>query len=112
MDQQTNQPQNPMNHLEFWVAYQQNGKKRNYLSDGKGHLRVFKSEAALRAYLKPLLTPEQMARTVIHSVGGQIAIPEPTKQPVQVISSMMPPTMPSAMELLNNYKSRKRARKK
>jgi len=104
------------NPLVFWVAYMPNGKKKNYLSDGKGHLRLYKTEEALRAYLVDALAPEACVRVVVHSIQGQIAIPEePAKPPVliegsalrPVITTLAHPAPPSAQELLKNYIERK-----
>lgn len=94
--------------LTFWVAYQMDGKQRKYLSDGKGHLRVFKSEEAINKYLEPL-TPEEREKVTVHFVQGKFAIPEPqpSQQTIQPITSLAAPHLPPlAAELLDNYKRR------
>lgn len=127
------------NPLEFFVAYlpAEDGKK-NYLSDGKGHIRVFKTEQAINDYLAANLRPEVLEMVVVHPVQGQIAVPDEGLQPTTPkvltldmaqntpnifpdltvdlskatsISTLAPPTFPTAMELLDNYKKkRKRSR--
>lgn len=127
------------NPLEFFVAYlpAEDGKK-NYLSDGKGHIRVFKTQKAINDYLVANLRPEVLEMVVVHPVQGQIAVPDEGLQPttpkvltldmaqntpnifpdvpvdlskVTSISTLAPPTLPTAMELLDNYKKkRKRSR--
>ena len=95
--------------LTLWLAYQ-NGADglKHYLGDGKGNIRLFKTETALREYLIPLLTPEQMEITVIHHVGVMFAVPEMEQQEqiIMPISSLAPHTLPTAIELLNNYRRR------
>lgn len=64
------------NPLLFWVAYLPAADgKCNYLSDGKGNLRVFKSESSLRTYIEPLMPPALYEQVVIHSVQGEIVVP-------------------------------------
>lgn len=64
------------NPLLFWVAYlpAANGKC-NYLSDGKGNLRVFRTEQGMRDYLEPLMPADIYATVVVHSVQGTIIVP-------------------------------------
>ncbi len=124
------------NPLEFFVAYipAEDGKK-NYLSDGKGHIRVFKTQKAINDYLTANLRPEVLKMVVVHPVQGQIAVPDELPEPttpkvltldqaqntpnifpeltvdlskVASISTLAPPTFPTAMELLDNYKKRKK----
>lgn len=122
------------NPLQFWVAYLPGeADKKNYLSDGEGNLRVFKSEGALRDYLKPQLRPEVYARVVVHQVQGQIALPDdgtlgtplpaprripeiipldiwtPSRKP---ITTLAPPTVPTAHEQLDGYVKRRRRRRR
>ena len=112
------------NPLEFWVAYLQDGNKKNYLSDGKGHLRVYKTEGSLREYLKANLSLETYAMIVVHSVQGTIAVPEdgvvqlqltapyiPNSKPIP-ISTLAPLTMPTASEQLENLQKRKKIRRR
>ena len=113
------------NPLLFWVAYiPGEGKKKNYLSDGNGHLRVFKSEGALRDWLKPQLRPEVYEMVVVHSLQGQIALPDdgtitstpapmyvfdaPAGQPIKTLAL---PTVPTSQELLNSLINRRRRRR-
>lgn len=124
------------NPLEFFVAYipAEDGKK-NYLSDGKGHIRVFKTQKAINDYLTANLRPKVLEMVVVHPVQGQIAVPDELPEPttpkvltldqaqntpnifpeltvdlskVASISTLAPPTFPTAMELLDNYKKRKK----
>ena len=102
-------PQSP-EELVFWVAYQPNGELKNYLGDGQGHIRLFKSEQALRDFITPLLTPEELAKTIIHPVNGNFVVPEPEEKKPLPIHTLALQTMPTAMELLNNYKKRRRSK--
>lgn len=118
------------NALQFWVAYiPGKGAKKNYLSDGKGNLRVFKSEQVLRDWLKPQLRQEVYEMVVVHSVQGQIALPDDGtfgllrpellglgRIPSDVgnlkpIITMAPFTVPSTQELLESVLKRKRRRR-
>lgn len=126
------------NPLQFWVAYiPGEGEKKNYLSDGKGNLRVFKSEEALRGWLKPQLRPEVYEMVVVHPVQGMIALPDdgtntrtggrhpqplrkfprwsPGDVPLDMrdlkpITTVEPPTLPTAQEMLDDYFKRRRRR--
>jgi len=115
------------NPLEFWAAYiPDEGEKRNYLSDGKGHLRIFKSESALREWLKPQLSPEVYEMVVVHPIQGTIAIPEQDAPPQRRTSLMTPldlskitpistlarDGLPTAQDLLESYKKRRLRRRK
>ena len=124
------------NPLEFWVAYiPGEGEKKNYLSDGKGNLRVFKSESALREYLKPQLRPEVYEMVVVHPLQGKIALPDdgtihtnpqrinrlPRWSPGDVpfdmrnlkpITTLVQPTVPTAQELLADYQRRQKKRRR
>lgn len=136
----TTQPTQPSpdpdgdNPLQFWVAYiPGEGEKKNYLSDGKGNLRMFKSEGALRDWLKPQLRPEVYEMVVVHSVQGKIALPDdgtfgappPTPRLIpeifpilpldmrnlKPISTFAPNTVPTVQEQLDNLVKRKRRRR-
>jgi hypothetical protein len=118
------------NPLQFWVAYiPGQGGKKNYLSDGKGNLRIFKSESALREYLRPQLRPEVYEMVVVHPVQGKIALPDdgtfgtPPRPPRRIpeiipldmrnlkpITTLAPPTVPTAQELLDNHVRRRQRR--
>lgn len=139
-DPQTNPSPDPEenNPLEFWVAYiPGEGEKKNYLSDGKGNLRIFKSKKALRDWLKPQLRQEVYEMVVVHPVQGQIAIPDdgtlgkvpypvsqiprwapggipfdtltPQRKP---ITTLAPPSSPTAQELLETTLKRRRRRRR
>ena len=113
------------NPLELWVSYiPGEGDKKNYLSDGKGHLRIFKSEAALREWLEPQLPPEVYEMVVVHPVQGQIAVPEdasPRRRAslmtpldlfkITPISTLARDGSPTAQDLLESYKKRRLRRK-
>lgn len=123
------------NPLQFWVAYMPGeGEKKNYLSDGKGNLRMFKTEQAMRDYLKPQLPPEAYEKVVVHSLQGMIALPDdgtlgapppalrriPKIMPIvplnmqsfgKPISTLAQPTVPTAQEQLENLVKRKRRRR-
>lgn len=122
------------NPLQFWVAYiPGEGEKKNYLSDGQGHLRIFKSEIALREYLKPQLRTEVYEMIVVHEVQGQIALPDdgtfgtPPPAPHRIpeimpiipldmrnlkpIMTMAPNTVPTVQEQLDSLVKRKRRRR-
>lgn len=122
------------NPLQFWVAYiPGEGEKKNYLSDGKGNLRMFKSESVLREWLKPQLRPEVYEMVVVHSVQGQIALPDdgtlgappPQKRRIPKIMPIVPVdiqnskpittmarfTVPTVQEQLDNLVKRRRRRR-
>jgi hypothetical protein len=137
-DPQTNPSPDPedSNPLEFWVAYiPGEGEKKNYLSDGKGNLRIFKSEGALRDWLKTQLRQEVYEMVVVHPVQGQIAIPDdgtlgqipyPVSKPLRwspggipfdtlnlkPITTLAPPSSPTAQELLEATLKRRRRRRR
>lgn len=124
------------NPLQFWVAYiPGESEKKNYLSDGKGNLRVFKSEDALREYLKPQLRPEVYEMVVVHQVQGKIALPDdgtlgtppptprhiPKIMPIvpldmrtlgKPIMTMAPHTVPTAQEQLDYYAKKRQRRRR
>jgi len=115
------------NPLEFWIAYiPGEGGKRNYMSDGKGHLRIFKLKSALREWLKLQLSPEVYEMVVVHSIQGKIAIPKQDAPPqrraslmtpldlskITPISTLAAPTFPTATELLEIYKKRRSRKRK
>lgn len=101
----------PGNPLEFWVAYQEGSDgKLHYLGDGKGNLRLFKTQGGLQSFLDKNLTPEQAAVTVMHSIQGKIAIPKADDESgaLMPISTLLLPTVPSAQELLEERMRRKK----
>ena len=124
------------NPLEFWVAYMPGeGEKKNYLSDGKGNLRVFKSERVLREWLKPQLSPEVYEMVIVHSVQGNITLPEDgtfgappnlilpqdsrkpapldlSKLNITPIQTLALPTIPSAQEQLDYFAQHRRRRRR
>ena len=122
------------NPLQFWVTYiPGEGEKKNYLSDGKGNLRLFKSEDALRKWLKPQLRKEVYEMVVVHPLQGMIALPDdgtlgappPQKQRVPKIMPIVPlnmqnlkpittlaqETLPTAQEQLDSLVKRRRRRR-
>jgi hypothetical protein len=113
---ETPQSKNP---LEFWVAYMPApDNKRHYLSDGSGHLRIFKTSTSINEYLKSVLKPAELEQVVVHSVEGKIVVPETdivSETPAlsysaPVISTLAAPTMPTAKELLDNIEKRRNGR--
>ncbi len=101
--------------LTFYAAYQQDGPvKKRYLGDGAGHVRLFKDPNLLLDYLKAYLSPDDLLRTIIHPVQGLIAVPEPDKSggALVPITTLYPPTVPTAGELLAEKTGRKRHKPK
>lgn len=89
--------------LQFYAAYQQHGEVKKYLGDGAGHIRLFKDRDLLENYLAHYLTPDDLALTVVHSVDGLIAVPEPdnTGSALVPISTLaLEAGAPSEVELL------------
>jgi hypothetical protein len=111
-DQEPIEVGNELN-LTFYAAYQQHGEVKKYLGDGAGHVRLFKDPELLRNYLEQYLSPEDMARTVIHPVQGLIAVPEPDKDggALVPITTLWPPTVPTAGELLHEIKTGRKRHK-
>jgi hypothetical protein len=111
------------NPLLVWVAYTEGeGSKRNYLSNGKGGLRVFKSEDKLNDYLKETFDEAMRAKIKTHSIQGKIAIPiddyvfastdyTETIMPAP-IHTLAVPTAPTATEQLDMILKRRRIRRK
>lgn len=103
----------------LWAAYLPGeGDTKNYMGDGKGNIRMFKTEQAMREYLEPLLLPETYSRVVVHPVDVTIVVPEPEGEPViqphislgrlDPITTLAPYTIPTAQELLKNIQRRKK----
>jgi len=102
----------------LYVAYV-NGEdeKKHYLGDGKGNVRIFKTETLLREHIRPLLSPDKYESVIIHPVICKLAIPEqgnPTGTivsdsggllPISTLSKLKEPT---ANELLANYIQRRK----
>ena len=110
------------NPLQFWVAYiPGEGNKKNYLSDGKGNLRIFKSEEALRKWLQPQLRQEVYEMVVVHPVQGKIALPDdgtlavappPLVMPnLKPMTTLAAPSLPTVQELLDSHVKRRRRRR-
>jgi hypothetical protein len=105
--------------LIFWVAYRKAGEKKHYLGNGKGTIRLFKSEEALREYLQPLLSPADYENVVVHSIVGQLALPETDEPKTETkpalnftpISTLAAPTRPTSLELMQDYIKRHKGRK-
>jgi len=103
----------PENPLEFYTAYLPNGNLKNYLSNGKGGVRLVKDRAKLEEWLKAKLSPEDFARVVIHAVAANFVVPEPEPEPAPLpfaIKTLYPDTLPpTAEDLLRSWnKGRKR----
>ena len=112
-----------INPLLVWVAYMPGeGGKKNYLSDGKGHIRIFKTEDAAQKHLEDHFPPEVLLNVVVHSVQGTIAVPvddvatasmvyEVTQTPVP-IHTFAAPTAPTATEQLESLLKRRKNKRK
>lgn len=119
--------------LEFYAAYiPGDGKQRHYLGNGKKGkqkgIRLFKSEEAAQNYIKGLydrgeIPLEAYKRIVIHPVEGKLAVPadlQPNRIPfrnklnlkspdhLKPITTLHPPSVPTVVELLEQYNLRKR----
>lgn len=104
MDEETNP-------LEFFVAYQPGPDgKCFYLGDGKGNIRLFKTQAGLDTFLDENVSPENRDKIVTHPIQGLIALPEAdTKAGALVpIKTLAPNAIPNATQLMNNYLRRRR----
>ena len=128
-------PKADENPLLFWVAYipREDGGC-NYLGNGKGGIKVFKTESAIRKYVESSVPPEVYETVVFHSTQGMIAIPEEDFErgvasvPQEFAHSLKPqgqgiisilntpirtlaaPTFPTASELLEEHIRRRGAR--
>ena len=125
MDNQTQQPNETdpaENPLLLWVAYLPGeGNDKHYLSNGKGGVRVFKTEDAILKHLRENLTPDVFERVVVHTVQGEIvvALEEGTQAPPDVIIPVQIPPVsigtlardsaPTATEIMKDYLLRRTA---
>ena len=110
------------NPLLLWVAYIPGvDVEKKYLSDGDGHLRIFKTEVAANEWLDTLsMTAEFRASIVVHSIQGQIAVPvEDTaglsigyevNQTPAPIHTFAAPTVPTASEQIESLLKRRKIR--
>lgn len=90
------------NPLLFWVAYKDGeDKKKHYLSNADGGIRLFKQEGILRDYLKANMPADQLDMVHVHSVQGMIAIPE--EEQVKYISNKLLKAEQLPIILPNNY---------
>ena len=131
MVQQMNSPEKEEdNPLMFWVAYLPGEEdKKNYLSDGSGNLRIFKSEILIREYLdnniKTLMSPDMYDSIVVHSVQGEIVVPDeggvvttPAMEYVPVSAPLIVSTLatqtapPNATEMLDSLLKRRNHRRR
>ena len=97
--------------LRFFVAYQKGvDNKYNYLGDGQGNIRLFKTQAAIDKFLDDNLPADIRAGVFTHPVNGNFVVPEPEEPKPITIRTLAPQTTPTAMELLENYKKRKRSK--
>ena len=124
MNEPDNVPINKeINPLLVWIAYMPGeGDKKNYLSDGKGHIRIFKTEDAAKEHLEDHLPPEVLLNVVVHSVQGTIVVPvddvattsigyEVTQTPAP-IHTLAAPTVPTTTEQLESLLKRRRNKRK
>jgi hypothetical protein len=73
--------------------------------DGKGNIRIFKSESVLREWLKPQLRTEVYEMVIVHPVQGKIALPDDgtfgkLPQPVRKLPRWSPGDVPLDMRNL------------
>jgi hypothetical protein len=94
----------------FWVAYKQVEDKKMYLSDDKKHLRIYKTETALREYLKLTMSEEDIKTIIVHPISGKIAVPVEDTEPEKIVVSTSAKNVlpPSASELLEIYAHKRR----
>lgn len=124
--------ENEVNPLTFWVAYLPGeNDKKNYLSDGQGHLRVYKTEGAMREFLKANLPPATYEMVIVHSVQGEIVVPDDappdsktiplsningenvsTPTSLMLLHTLAAPTVPTAIDQLENELKRRKVRRR
>lgn len=95
--------------LTFWVAYFIGADEKYHYLGSDGKIRLFKTEAELNTFLDDNITKSERAMIYTTSITGLFAVPEPEQENIIMpISTLAPMTMPmpTAMELLNNYKRR------
>jgi len=124
--------------FEFWAAYiPGKGTQRHYLSNGqtgkaKG-IRLFKSEQGAHDYLKEQLELgrlplEAYNRIIVHPIEGKLALPADespapmflhSNKPIfrspdhlKPITTLHKPSVPTPVELLDDYLSRRKKRKR
>lgn len=131
------EPDAEQNPLLFYAAYLPGpGKERRYMSNGKTGkakgLRLWKTEEAAQRFFKDQfdqgrISREAFEQVVIHPVDGKIAIPEetpikkynlPRRLPwsapdhLKPITTLHKPSVPTAVELLEDYQRRKKRRRR
>jgi len=96
------------NELTFWVCYRiDEAGKYNYLGDGKGHIRLFKSEEALSKFLDENKVDKENVFT--HAIKGLFAVPEPEIKPEAIkLYSPKVALPPSAQEQLAEWKKKRK----
>lgn len=100
--------------LVFWVCYKKDeAGKCNYLGDGKGHIKLFKTEQAIKDFVGyPDMTIEEIEKIkeiCIHSIKGLFAVPEPEIKQEQIkLLTPQTPLPPSASEVLANWKKKRK----
>lgn len=114
---------------QLWAAYMpfidEDGKeKKNYLGDGSGHLRLFRSERELRDWLEPQMDPTLYASVVVHPIEAKLALPPELQPKHNLLKSIQQPThlmplttvdrlgVPNALELLHSLEERQAKAKK
>jgi len=125
--------------FEFWAAYiPGKGKQKHYLGNGKAGkakgIRLFKSEEAAWSFLKEQLEQGRLSQKaydqiVVHSVEGKLALPaqDPVPSPLvlhsnqrilkspdhlQPITTLHKPSVPTPVELLDDYLRRRKRRRR
>lgn len=117
------QPKGPI--TELYVAYLPtvgpDGKEMcNYLTNGEGGLRCFKSRQACSDWLEPQLSPEKFAAVVIHPIEAKLALPAELGPRPDLLQSIRQPVhlaplttsdhlgVLNTLELLQNYEERRK----
>lgn len=113
----------PAPQTELYAAYvpftDEDGKDmRKYMTDGDGHLRLWKSEQAARDWIEPRCNPEFYKTVMVHPIETKLALPPELQPRPNLLNNIQQPThlnplmtfdnlgVPNALELLHNYERR------
>lgn len=125
-DIQPEEPQQRSVITQLYAAYlpfidEDGTEKKNYLTNGEGGIRLFKTEEAFREWLEPQMQPENYARVVIHPIEAKLALPAELEPRENVLQKMGQPNhlaplmtfdnlgVLNALELLHSYDRRMKA---